>query len=42
MVAQGLYAEKGISPPEYLRREERHVEFLLAGLAARGVEYRER
>ncbi len=42
MVAQGLYAEKGVSPPEYLGREQRHVEFLLAGLAKRGVEYRKR
>ncbi|MEZ4387245.1 MAG: saccharopine dehydrogenase C-terminal domain-containing protein [Candidatus Krumholzibacteriia bacterium] len=42
MVIDGLYAEKGISPPEYLGRDPRCVDFLLAGLAERGVLYRER
>ena len=42
LVAQGLYTEKGISPPEYLGRDQRCVDFLLAGLAEREVLYRER
>ncbi|MBD3220200.1 NAD(P)H-binding protein [bacterium] len=42
MVLEGLYGEEGISPPEYLGRDPRHVEYLLAGLADRGVHYRER
>ena len=42
LVAQGLYTEKGISPPEYLGRDQRCVDFLLGGLAEREVLYRER
>jgi saccharopine dehydrogenase-like NADP-dependent oxidoreductase len=41
MIAQGLYREEGISPPEYLGRDARCVDFLLAGLAEREVLYRE-
>ena len=42
LVAQGPYTEKGISPPEYLGRDQRCVDFLLGGLAEREVLYRER
>lgn len=42
LLAQGIYAEKGISPPEYLGRDQRCVDFLLAGLAERDVIYRDR
>jgi saccharopine dehydrogenase-like NADP-dependent oxidoreductase len=41
MVADGTYAHAGVSPPEYLGREERHVKRLLRELAARGIVYRE-
>lgn len=40
MLAGGLYARKGISPPEFVGREPACVEFMLAGLADRGVVYR--
>jgi len=42
MVAEGLYSHLGISPPEYLGRHTGCVDYLLKGLAARGVVYRER
>ena len=42
MVAEGLYTHQGISPPEYLGRQLGCVDYLLRGLAARGVVYRER
>ena len=42
LLARGLYTRKGISPPEYLGREARHLDFLLTGLRERGVVYRER
>ena len=42
MVAEGLYTHQGISPPEYLGRQHGCVDYLLRGLAARGVVYQER
>jgi len=42
LIAQGIYKEKGISPPEFLGRDQQCVDFLLAGLAEREVLYRER
>lgn len=42
MVAEGLYSHKGISPPEYLGRQHGCVDYMLKGLAARGVVYREK
>ena len=41
MLAQGLYDEKGIIPPEFLGRRPECVRFLLEGLKERGVSYRE-
>ncbi|MBC8423452.1 saccharopine dehydrogenase NADP-binding domain-containing protein [bacterium] len=41
MVADGTYAHAGVSPPEYLGREARHVERLLKELGKRNVIYRE-
>lgn len=41
MVADGLYGETGISPPEYLGRQPGCVPYLLEGLAGRGVIYSE-
>ena len=41
LLAEGLYSEKGIAPPEYLGRHPECVEFILEGLRDRGVEYRE-
>ncbi len=42
MVAEGLYTRQGISPPEYMGRQSGCVDYLLKGLAARGVIYQER
>jgi len=42
MVAEGFYTQRGISPPEYLGRQVGCVDYLLRGLAAKGVVYRER
>ncbi len=41
LIHEGLYAHKGISPPEYLGREFGCVDYLLKGLEARGIFYRE-
>ena len=41
MVAEGIYTHQGISPPEYLGGQFGCVDYLLKGLAARGVVYRE-
>ena len=41
MIAQGLYKEAGVSPPEYVGRHPECVEFLLDGLRERGVVYSE-
>ena len=41
MIAQGLYKDKGVSPPEYLGKKETCVEFILQGLKDRGIEYHE-
>lgn len=37
MLALGLYDEVGISPPEFLGRHRECVEFMLEGLAERGI-----
>jgi len=37
MLAQGLYTEKGISPPELVGRFDECVEFMLEGLSHRGL-----
>ncbi len=42
MVAEGLYSHQGISPPEYLGGQFGCVDYLLKGLADRGVVYLER
>jgi saccharopine dehydrogenase-like NADP-dependent oxidoreductase len=41
LLAAGHYAEPGVSPPEYLGRYQRCVDFMLAGLADHGVIFRE-
>ncbi len=41
MIVAGLYNQVGMSPPEYIGRFPECVEFMLAGLKKRGVEYRE-
>ncbi|MFN2203815.1 MAG: saccharopine dehydrogenase C-terminal domain-containing protein [Caldilineaceae bacterium] len=38
MVAEGLYTEKGISPPEYLGKHPACMSYLGRGLAERGIE----
>ncbi len=39
MIANGLYTRKGLSVPEYIGKHPDCVEYLLAELAARGVNY---
>jgi len=41
LLAAGLYTTPGITPPEYLGRDHKCVNFLLDGLRERGVEYKE-
>jgi len=43
LVAEGRYDQVGISPPEFIGRDESAVAFVLKGLEERGVrfEYRE-
>jgi saccharopine dehydrogenase-like NADP-dependent oxidoreductase len=41
MIADGLYARTGISPPEYLGQVPGCVQYLLDRLAERGVIYEE-
>jgi len=41
MVAKGLYTRKGVSAPEFIGRQKECVEFMLEGLAERGIVYRE-
>jgi saccharopine dehydrogenase-like NADP-dependent oxidoreductase len=42
MVAEGLYSRKGVSAPEFIGKYPKCVEFLLKGLADRGVVYKEK
>ena len=37
MLAKGLYNQKGISPPEFVGRHQDCVDFMLEGLAERGL-----
>jgi saccharopine dehydrogenase-like NADP-dependent oxidoreductase len=41
MMAQGIYTRKGISAPEFIGQDKKCVDFILKGLADRGVIYRE-
>jgi lysine 6-dehydrogenase len=41
LLAEGRYTQRGVIPPEYLAREDGCVEFMLEGLALRGVHYHE-
>jgi lysine 6-dehydrogenase len=41
MIIDGLYEEKGISPPEYIGKNPDCVEYMLKGLAERNVVYKE-
>ncbi len=40
MLAAGLYDRKGISPPEFVGRDEKCVAFMLKGLEERGMVFR--
>jgi len=42
MIAEGLFRRKGISAPEHIGMDVRCVKFMLDGLAARGVVYRQK
>ncbi len=42
MLAHGLYAHKGISPPEFIGKHARCYEFMLDGLKERGVLFKKR
>jgi len=39
MLAKGLYNEKGIVVPEFIGKNHKCVQFILDGLADRGVNY---
>ncbi len=41
MLAEGLFDESGIHPPEFIGRKPECVDFLLNGLRERGIVYRE-
>lgn len=41
MIADGLYARKGISVPEFIGKQPECVEYMLSGLKQRGVIYHE-
>jgi len=41
MIAAGLYDKKGVSAPEFVGKNKKCVDFILNGLAERGVVYRE-
>jgi lysine 6-dehydrogenase len=41
MIVDGVYTEKGISPPEYIGKKPECVKYLLQGLAERNVVYKE-
>ncbi len=41
MLASGLYNKTGISAPEFIGKDHKCVEFLLNGLAERGIHYKE-
>lgn len=41
MVAEGLYTQKGISPPEYIGKSQECVNFILEGLTQRRIIYKE-
>lgn len=41
MIAEGLYTKTGVSAPEFIGRNKECVDFILKGLAARGVNYTE-
>lgn len=40
MLASGMYTRKGLSAPEFIGKDEKCVDFILSGLAQRGVIYR--
>ena len=42
MLAKGLFDEKGITPPEFIGRHPECVDYMLEGMAERGIEFRER
>ena len=41
MLEKGLYDQKGISPPEFVGRDPKCVEYMLNGMAERGIVFRE-
>ena len=41
LLSRGLYSEKGIIAPEFIGKNKQCVEFMLAGLAERGIHYQE-
>ena len=41
LLAEGLYTEKGVIPPELIGQHKECVDFMLAGLRERGVVYQE-
>jgi lysine 6-dehydrogenase len=42
LLAEGLFTDKGVIVPEYIGKEKACVDFILAGLAERGITYEEK
>ncbi len=40
LLVEGLYKKKGISPPEFIARDQACVNFMLRGLEQRGINYK--
>ncbi|MFC1760251.1 saccharopine dehydrogenase, partial [Candidatus Neomarinimicrobiota bacterium] len=40
MIAEGLYTHKGISPPEYMGKYPKCIDYMQKGLEERGVVYK--
>jgi lysine 6-dehydrogenase len=41
LLSRGLYTQKGIIAPEFIGKDKKCVDFILAGLAERGIHYKE-
>ncbi len=41
LLSRGLWSEKGVIAPEFIGKDKQCVEFMLAGLAERGIHYQE-
>ncbi len=40
LLSEGLYTQKGISPPEFVGMSEKNFKFILKYLSDRGIDYK--